>query len=330
MTVTPDPAPEHPQVVHLDPVFTGPNGKAAALAGWIEYLAHPEDNEGPRVTEFRDGNKWETTRKLPWDEYEIAGERSVLRDLTVNRFFAHADVLSGQKIGSLNEHGEVSNTEVLGSTFDLLEEIRLRRSIELTVPDQTADVWTSLTGNLDFALNEAWASGKPRERYIQMKQWYENHRDPAISAMNKFLVAYAAILMKARNDINELMGKLVDALTKSVARDPLEEIAFFLSVLDKVLDLTINFPKTLKDAAVKVVSEVKSAVDSVSENKKDTGFGIDTSDIQLGYYRCFESFIKAGDLVCWEAAGAVARLITDAEKGLLFVRRNWVPAPNWS
>ncbi|WP_199431459.1 hypothetical protein [Qaidamihabitans albus] len=191
------------------------------------------------MTEFRNGAAWETTRKLPWDEYELVNERSVL---------------SGQKIGSLNEQGEVSNTQVLGATFDLLEEVRLGRDIDLTVPDQTADVWTSLTENLGFALNEQWAEGQPRARFVQLKQWFENHRDPALSEMNKFLVAYAGILMKARSDINELMGKLVDALNRSVASNPIEGIAFFLSALEEVLNLTLNFPKTLKDATLTVVS----------------------------------------------------------------------------
>ncbi|TWE22515.1 hypothetical protein [Prauserella muralis] len=330
MAAAPGPNPDHPLVVGLDPMFTGPGGHAPALAGWIEYLAHPEENQGPRVTEFRNGAAWETTRKLPWDEYEIVNERSVLRDLGIDRFFAHADVLSGQKIGSLNEHGEVSNTQVLGATFDLLEEVRLGREIDLTVPDQTADVWTSLTENLGFALNEKWAEGKPRARFVQLKQWYENHRDPALAEMNKFLVAYAGILMKARSDINELMGKLVDALNKSVASNPIEGIAFFLSALEEVLNLTLNFPKTLKDATLTVVSGVKKAFDLATKSETDTGFGLDLNDIHLGYYRCFESFIRAGDAVCWAATEAVTRLITDAEKGLLFVRRNWVPAPTWS
>jgi hypothetical protein len=327
------PQPGHPLMTHLDQVFTGDGGNGPALVGWLEYLAHPEQNTGPRVLEMPDGTAFESSGKPHPNTTDHVGERSVLRDLAIDRFFAHADVLSGQQIGTLDADGEVSNAQTLGATFDLIEEVRLKREADLTVDEITADVWTEFTNHVSFAISrENWDGGaadNARGRYVQLRKWYENHRNPALAKMNTFLVQYAAILMKARTDVNELMGKAVAVLQKAVASDPIDGLAFAVSVLEKALDLTINFPKTALDAALKVTSEVKNALGALPKAKENTGFGIDTSDIQLGYYRFFESFIEAGDKVCWEAAGAVSRLITDRENGLLFVRRNWEPASSW-
>lgn len=333
MAATNEPQPNHPLVAHLDPTFTGSGGHAPALAGWLEYLAHPEENTGPRVIEFKDGTAFESNHKPSPDTGHVL-ERPVLRDLTIERFFAHANVLSGQQVGTLTEYGELSDAQQLGTTFDLIEELRFKYRDTKTAPEHSADVWTELTTRLDAVIaRENWDGGArdhARDRYIQLKQWYENHRLPALAEMNQFLVRYATIIMKARADVNELMGKAVSTLEKVTATDDIDGLSFAISLLAKALDLAINLPEEAKDVAIAVKDLVTTAFNAIPKSKKNTEFGFDTGDAKLGFYRFFESFIRAGDDVCWEAAGGVARLITDSKHGLLFVRRGWVPAPQWS
>lgn len=328
-----EPQPDHALVTNLDPAFAGPGGNAPALAGWLEYLAHPEENTGPRVLEFSDGSGIESNGK---PDPDVAGhllERTVLRDLTVDRFFAHADVLSGQRVGTLSPDGEISNTVELGRTYDLIEETFRKKATDSTRPEHSVDMWMRLTSNVDAVVSrENWDSGaadRARDRFIQLKQWYENHRNPGLNSMNEYLVKYAAIILKARQDVNELMGKLVATLDSVTARSAQEGLSFAVSTLDRILNFALNPPDTAKDAVLFVSDAISSAMEPATKSTEDSGFGFDTTDIHLGYYRMFESFIRAGDLVCWEAADAVAKLITDAEHGMLFVRRNWMSAPAW-
>jgi hypothetical protein len=324
------PQPEHPLVAHLDPAFRN----APALAGWLEYLAHPDQNAGPRVLEFADGSAIESSGKPDPDTSGHVGERSVLRDLTLDRFFAHADVLSGQQVGSPNEHGEISNAQALGTTFDLIEEVRLRRGPNSARSHNSDDVWTELTVNVGAVISqENWNGGarnNARDRYVQLVQWYENHRNPALAEMNQLLVRFAAILVKARADINDLMGKLVETLNRVAStHTQLDGLQFFLSAFETVLDAVVNLPKTTAETLLKVTSAVNKVAGEIGKKEDATDFGIDTSDVHLGYYRLFDSFIEAGDAVCRDAARAVSLLITDDEHGVSHVRDRWVPAPVW-
>ncbi|WP_460394502.1 hypothetical protein [Actinophytocola sediminis] len=317
----------------LDQAFTGRGGNAPALVGWLEYLANPEENQGPRVLELVDGSAIESSGKPHPNVGGQVLERSVLRDLTLDRFFAHASVLSGQRIGTVTEDGEIANSQQLGDTFDLIEEAFLKKHPESTRPDHSVDVWRDINVKINAVVSrENWDSGaadNARDRYSTMVQWYENHRNLGLTAMNEFLVKFAAIILKARADINELMGKTVTILNNAAADTTQGEIEFAVSALDKILNVVLNLPKTAADATLLVSDAIKNAMTPATKSSQDSGFGIDPSDLRLGYYRMFESFIEAGDKVCWEAAGAVATLVTDAENGLLFVRRHWVSAPRW-
>lgn len=328
-----EPQPDHPLVAGLDQAFTGSGGNAPALAGWLEYLTHPDENDGPRVLEFMDGSGIESSGKPQSNVTGHVLERSILRDLTMNRFFAHADVLSGQRVGAVTEDGEISNAQALGDTFDLIQEAYLKKALESTRPYHSVNVWENIDVEVGGVMSrENWDGGaadSARARYSQLKQWYEHHRNPGLLAMNDFLVRYAAILLKARADINELMGKLVATLNRATADRTQEGLAFAVSALDKILNVTLKFPETVADATLLVTNVLKEAMGSATKSAQDSGFGLDPSDLQLGYYRMFESFIRAGDKVCWEAADTVAKLITDRETGLLFVRRHWVDAPRW-
>lgn len=328
------PQPKHPLVTSLDPAFTGHGGNAAGLAGWLEYLAHPDMNTGPRVLEFQDGSAIESSHKPHPNTTGHVKERSVLRDLTLNRFFAHADVLSGQQVGTLTEDGDLPGTSVLGATFQLIEEVRFQKPHRDTGPrPNSADVWKNVSQRLSWVVDEDnWddeAGTLARDKYIQLSQWYDNHRTDAMFQMKVFLAKYAAIILKARADINELMGTLIKVLEDWTATNSLDGIKFLLSALREVVGIVLEPPKTVAKVALTIYDQVQKLAPGAKKSD-DSGFGVDSSDIHLAYYRMLESYIAAGDKVCWEAAGAVARLITDAEHGLLFVRNNWVAVPEWS
>jgi hypothetical protein len=65
MAATPDPQPDHPLVRGLDKVFTGKGGNAPALVGWLSYLTHPEEHDGPRLMETTHSSETRTQRNSP-------------------------------------------------------------------------------------------------------------------------------------------------------------------------------------------------------------------------------------------------------------------------
>lgn len=206
MAPTSDPQPGHPQIHTLDKAFTN----ASALAGWLEYLAHPEEHRGPRlVTDFDLGSQSEPfeVREASYSRQVDAG--SVLRDLTIPEFFAAADILSGQDIVSM------------GEAVDSVEELRHRHDGTRGPHGDTADVYERLDTNLGIALPN-WttpAGEQVASVYDDMHIWY-TRRTEDLFVVSKRLVEFAATIATARKNLNELMGKLVDALRQHTEENP--------------------------------------------------------------------------------------------------------------
>ncbi|HEY0695243.1 MAG TPA: hypothetical protein VGD71_40175 [Kribbella sp.] len=329
MAPTPDPQPDHPFVGPLDPIF---KENAAALAGWMTYLNHPEEHTGPRLLEYSNGTVAEEIDDTLERTGDVTEVRSLLRDLEPFRFFAHADVLSGQRVGELSPDGQFVRGDVIADTFQLIEEVRNKKPASMTSPrEHSADVYSDLKHYVDPLFADPNWTGTTRDgafcRFGQVKKWYENHRDPALTAMSMFLVKYSAIILKARADINELMGKLVAFFKEWTKPMSIADIAeFALSVLRAVLELK---PKLI-DGLFMAYDVTKDAADLAKKSDKPTGFGYDSSDHSNGIYHMLDSYITAGDDVMREAATAVHNLVTDPDHGVLAVRNNWMGVPDWT
>lgn len=329
MAPTPEPQPDHPFVGPLDDIF---KKNAAALAGWLTYLNHPEEHTGPRLVEYGDGTVLEAQDDRIAGTGNVVGTRSLLRDMEPFWFFAHADVLSGQRVGELDSDGNLARGDVIADTFQLIEEVRNKKPKSMTSPRaDSADVWSDIHTYVDptFA-SERWSgltADKAQCRYAQMVKWYENHRNPALQAMSMFLVKYSAIVLKARQDINEIMGKLVKFFEEWTKND--------MSVVD-IADFMLTFLKGILGLTPKLVNEMflvydvtKQAAELAKKSDHPTELGYD-GDASNGVYRLLDSYIRVGNDVLKEASGAIHELVTDPDHGVMAVRNNWVGVPDWT
>ena len=152
----------------------------------MSYLAHPEQHGGPRRLALVGGagpdlvekevRKAEPDVSVPGSTTHFEDRGSVLRDLEVNLFFAHADVFSGQRLGELNSVGELE-CDVIGETYRLIEEIRFQAPKSIDTPRANSkDVWKNITDQCNTLFNseDGWsgdASNAARPYYDQMTTW---------------------------------------------------------------------------------------------------------------------------------------------------------------
>lgn len=188
MAATLDPQPDHPLVRGLDKVFTGKGGHAPALAGWLEHLAHPEMHSGPRRLAVGYGGGTEIEARVAGVNTPQSGQvyddlGSILRDLDVNMFFAHADVLSGQQVSELNDVGQPTGKGVMKDIYDQIEEVRFRRQSSTGRPEDSAAVHERIVNASGDSLftPEVWggdAAVGAKCRYDTMNIWYNTYRTP--------------------------------------------------------------------------------------------------------------------------------------------------------
>jgi hypothetical protein len=168
-----------------------------------------------------------------------------------------------------------------------------------------------------------------------MVKWYTNHRNDGLVALSGYLLRYSAIILKARADINELMGKLVEALEKwyvTVTADLGETLKFFVSLFRKAVEFALAPEITAANVALAfydVGSDMLGAIPKGDTDKEKTPFKYDSSDLATGIYNFLKSYISAGNRVLEDAADAVDALVDDREYGMVSVRNNWVGVPAW-
>ncbi|MQA10967.1 MAG: hypothetical protein GEU98_20915 [Pseudonocardiaceae bacterium] len=309
MASTPDPQPGHASIQHLDKAFTN----APALAGWLEYLAHPEQHDGPRRVTHTDigtgytGDPYET-KEGPRARELNAG--SVLQDLTVSGFFAAADVLSGQSIDSID------------NAVTLIEEMRHRRDGTEGPTQDTADVYERLDTALGLLLpNWTDDAGKAVGAvYADMHVWYQR-RTEDLFVMSKRLVEFGAAIATARKNLNELMGKVVDALRAHTEDDVWDDALLF--IIEKVVGFTLG--KIDPTGATPVVfSSLFGEATKKAESDNEPGELHGSS-----YYEILGSFLAAARRVCEGAARTSEHLVTNESLGNRAIKllRTGMPAP---
>ncbi|HEY0691761.1 MAG TPA: hypothetical protein VGD71_22300 [Kribbella sp.] len=344
MAPTPEPQPDHFLLRGLDEVFTGGGGNAPALAGWLSYLTHPDQHEGPRrmslwqgIAEIPDSVK-EFKRKPGALEQQggahFEEQGSILRDLEGSRFFAHAQVLSGQRLGNRNAVGEPEG-DLVGDMYRMIETVRYRapRTGEGGLQDSVA-VWHGIRekGNRLFPADpnavpgwEGDAAAAARPRYDELTLWYERYRDNALAEMMGHLGRFAAVVYTARSELNELMGKLVKALEEWATAEPVN-VGFLLGVFGDILGFSLN--PGIAAGVTTFYSLVSKVVEGVTKDEPSE-FGYEENP-EDGCYKLLGSFLTAGDQVLRRAVWAVDDLVTHDEHGVDSVRGgNWAPVPSW-
>ncbi|WP_020667433.1 hypothetical protein [Amycolatopsis nigrescens] len=290
MAPTPDPQPGHADIQQLDPAFT----HAPELAGWLEYLAHPEDHYGPRRVRETDigtgytGDPKEVKSKIGGRTTDVG---SVMQDLTVRGFFAAADVLSGQDLDSI------------GNAVALIEELRHRKDGTVGPLQDTADVYERMDTALGLVLPN-WtddAGVLVGEVYADMHVWY-TRRTEDLFVMSKRLIEFGAAIATARKNLNNLMSKLVDSLHAHTEDDVWDDVLFFL--LEHVVGFALGKldPSGATGLGYSVLYDK-----AIKRAESDTVRGGLTGD---QYYTILGSYLVAARSVCESAAVVVDKAVT--------------------
>lgn len=197
---------------------------ASELVAWIEYLLHPESNDGPRL--YRDRFKGPTGEPVPDAEFYQRNEHldsqshqytahSVLEGYEdIKRFFYAAEAVSG-----IDENLIQATYQKLAEgcfTWDLQDD----KDVKGDSPERIADVpypelhparlnWMQMRkswqGDLDTRAHEYEGD------YIRFATYTEN----CLYILAEYLAKYRAIFQKAAEDVNALMKGLMEQFEQS-------------------------------------------------------------------------------------------------------------------
>jgi hypothetical protein len=308
MASTNAPQPDHAAVRDLDKAFTN----APALAGWLEYLAHPEEHSGPRLEIHGYGRSYESppveVRQKSESETDAG---SVLRDLAVGEFFAAADVFTGQDIDSM------------GVVVGAIEELRHRKDGDAGGYRDSTDVFNSLFESLGLALPN-WTDETGElvgTKYDDLLNWYQRRHED-LFVVSKRLVEYSAAIATARKNLNELMGKLVEALDRHTTEEPWHDAA--LGTIGNVVAFGLGKVDPTGVAAFLFSEMFAMATAAAQENPKKGGLAGDS------YYGILQSFLKAARGVCDDTVHTTEELYTKEAvggKSLKNARIGFPPVP---
>lgn len=225
----------HEHVSHLDGAFR--QGNAPKLAGMLLSLAN-FNSSGPWTPRYLNIHKIEIlagndgeyrsrsyelvkSHEMACDEYSIlqGSARSDPRpDLSVEQFFYHADILSGQDIGKVNKHLNLTrdNLEVLpgGWAEDAVGLIDAARAGESDA------LWTRVRSRFDRNNGKLWdhwndAAGKQaRAKFEKVDFWFRGgtegqFRQAALRELSGLVIEFAATIHGARLSLDNLMGRTV-------------------------------------------------------------------------------------------------------------------------
>ncbi|MPZ81807.1 MAG: hypothetical protein GEV28_15970 [Actinophytocola sp.] len=334
--------PNHDYVAHLDDVFR--LGNAPRLAGMLLSLANPSNLTGAATPCYLDipaivvvaPNDGEFTSHEVTGSGQIEAEvHSILQgsarsdpqpDLSVEQFFYHADVLSGQDVGKVREH--------LGTKLDSLDLTDggfVERAVTALDGARTGDATTSWTHLFDmFGVNsELWnqwtgqASGAANEEFGQVRLWFNKEasdgvfRQDALRNMSGILIKYSATIHGARMNLDNLMGELVDQVNEWNDKAGSGGSSGKWVALGDI--------KNLADSSglghvFKVIDAVGQAASSLTAEKKLTGDQV---------YQKLKSYLDAADTIVRDAVGEVDAMTTELERTLSNRIDEGVNIPVW-
>lgn len=225
---------DHASVTQLDKVFT--NGNAARLAGMLRSLERFDDDSAAGwIPQYLDIHKIEVLAgndgEYRTHDYELvqasqpgglACDRySILKQpgrphLDFDMFFYHADVLSGQDVGSISSGTDggtlaVDDGGFAESTVNSIENARMGTS---------HDVWFDFRKMFDRNNGTLWGqwtddAGKAaRSKCEDLEKWHgtgddDDYRQLRLFQLSELTVQFAATIHAARVNLNSLMGDVV-------------------------------------------------------------------------------------------------------------------------
>lgn len=322
-------------------------GNAPQLAGMLLSLADPGYGHGrltpcyldvPALAVFapNDGeyssNVVESTIQLGGiDYYSIlqgSARSDPLPDLSVEQFFYHADVLSGQDVGKVRAH--------VGTKLDRLDLLdggfveRAIAALDATRTGGATSIWTDLfdmfiagTGGLW----EHWTSptaNDARDKFDHVRKWFAKEasdgvfRQEALRHLSEVLIKYAAVIHGARMNLDNLMGELVDRVHEWNEKTPADTKPGSWVSLADVRDWTTSVSL---GSAFKVIDMIGAAASSLIPEKQ-------LPEDQI--YHKFTAYLDAADRIVRDAVGEIDALVRELDG----VRKNrhdpGVDIPVWS
>jgi hypothetical protein len=323
-----EPNPDY--VAHLDDIFV--QGNAPHLAGMLLSLAEPSTTTGiatpcyldiPAMAPFTPNDGEFTSYEVTGSEQLGTDAYSILRgsvrktprpDLTVEEFFYHADILSGQDVGRVRPH--------LGTKLDRLDLIdcgfveRAATALDATRAGDATSIWDDVSRVFleetagEGSIWHAWtgaAATDAKERFTRLKKWFCQEasdgvfRQAALRQLVAILVRYAATIHGARMNLDNLMGELVDEVTAWNEKTDLGAAPGKWVALTSIADLV---SKTPIGVAVNVLQKVAESADELTAEKQLT---------ESYVYDKLAAFLDAAKGIVVTTCGQVDALVTELQ-----------------
>lgn len=288
-------------------------------------------------SETTPSDRWNTGNPdaVPYPILQGSAHGDGSRDLIIQEFFAHADVLSGQSIGKISppsSHIGDPPTIVDGGWLDGAlaalhfphEDAAILETSDLKMFARESSFWMEVW----FGKKGKGANGadpiqyEARCRCKYLNQWIEERWGPALDLLSRAAIHYAAIIQGARYDLNNLMGACV-AQCEDFARSRAEsadEAGLSESMSWRMVSGLFDVAASGISAPFKVVEHVEELLDKVKKDREELGKG--------GYYGTLYNFLtKANDLMD-ATSGAVKGLTLKMEEA--FDLGGDLHAPTWN
>ncbi|GAA3799912.1 hypothetical protein [Amycolatopsis tucumanensis] len=329
-------------VADLDPVFR--DGYAPALHGMLKALS-VVDPQGPPW-----GPVWAHTEDLldqstelrstdnnlgPSFNYRVApgvtlypimqgsvhGDGS--RDLSVEEFFSHAEILSGQDVGKVKGNAGRDPAALALQDGGWIE--RAGSALENT---RASGRSLSEYGRLETLQvgNGWWAahwSGPPgsvpheaQARCSTINEWYDHFRASALTVLAESLTRFGAIVHGARFNLNSLMGACVEQLEKFDAQG---EVSPGLSTGWKTYRGIVDLATAGPMAPFTITDKMIEVLQANGTENLDGG----------GFYGTLYSFLQKADALMHRTVDEVDTLIREMNAKFVIADAD-LHAPSWT
>jgi hypothetical protein len=254
--------------------------------------------------------------QLDADVYSIlqgSARSEPMPDLSVEQFFHHADVLSGQDVGKVSAHRGAKLDRLDLTDGGFIE--RAVTALDATRAGDTTSIWTDLKrtfltdGTDEGSLWHHWTgqtADEAKEKFTSVGKWFAQDgsdgvfRQDALRAMSGILIKYAATIHGARMNLNNLMGELVDQVNEWNDKSPAGSAGKWVS-LSEIKNVAEGTPL---GHVFKVVDAVAQAADTLTAEKE-------LKEDQV--YTKLTSYLESADGIVRNAVDEVGGILRDLD-----------------